>query len=136
MPFLRKATANSAVRFVVSAGHIHNYERNARDGVMYLVSGGGGARPYEVDRAKQDLYQGTDFPNFHYVRFELQAGRLKGEMIRLEDYDAEKPRSGAAGTVSRLPCGLNCLNQLVHGRLGIAIQHARLIEPEQCVVDA
>lgn len=62
-----------------------------RDGVMYLVSGGGGARPYEVDRAKQDLYQGTDFPNFHYVRFELQAGTLKGEMIRLEDYDAAKP---------------------------------------------
>ena len=91
VPFLRKAAANSAVRFVVSAGHIHNYERNTQDGVMYLVSGGGGASPSEVDRAKQDLYQGTDFPNFHYVRFELQASTLKGEMIRLEDYDAAKP---------------------------------------------
>ena len=91
VPLLKKAAANSAARFVVSAGHIHNYERNAQDGVMYLVSGGGGARPSEVDRDQHDLYQGTDFPNFHYVRFELQAGSLKGEMIRLEDYDAAKP---------------------------------------------
>jgi acid phosphatase type 7 len=91
VPFLRMAAANSAARFVVSAGHIHNYERNAQDGVMFLVSGGGGAKPYEVDRTQPDLYQATDFPNFHYVRFELQAGTLKGEMIRLEDYDAAKP---------------------------------------------
>jgi acid phosphatase type 7 len=91
VPFLRKAAAHSAARFVVSAGHIHNYERNTQDGVMYLVSGGGGAKPYEVDRTPPDLYQQTDFPNFHYVRFELHAGTLKGEMIRLEDYDAAKP---------------------------------------------
>jgi hypothetical protein len=91
VPFLRKAAAHSAARFIVSAGHIHNYERNTQDGVMYLVSGGGGAKPYEVDRTPPDLYQQTDFPNFHYVRFELHADTLKAEMIRLEDYDAAKP---------------------------------------------
>jgi len=65
----------SAARFVVSAGHIHNYERFDQDGVVYLVSGGGGARPYEVDRTPADQYQSADFPNYHYVRFELQGDR-------------------------------------------------------------
>ncbi|HEY0799660.1 MAG TPA: metallophosphoesterase, partial [Steroidobacteraceae bacterium] len=40
--YLQRVAAHSAVRFVVSAGHIHNYERFAREGVTYLVSGGGG----------------------------------------------------------------------------------------------
>jgi hypothetical protein len=64
--YLRTAAAQSAAQFVVSAGHIHNYERLTQDGVVYLVSGGGGATPYEVDRTPSDLYQNTDFPNYHY----------------------------------------------------------------------
>ena len=89
--YLQKAAGHSAVRFVVSAAHIHNYERLARDGVMYLVSGGGGAKPSVLDRLAEDLYRDSDFPNYHYVRFELHADALIGEMIRLEDYDAAKP---------------------------------------------
>jgi hypothetical protein len=89
--YLGKAATNSKARFVVSAGHIHNYERFAQGGVTYLVSGGGGATPYEVDRYGADLYQNTDFPNYHYVRFKLHAATLKGEMIRLEDYANLKP---------------------------------------------
>jgi hypothetical protein len=85
------AAVHSSARFVVSAGHIHNYERFAQDGVVYLVSGGGGATPYDVDRTAADLYQSSDFPNYHYVRFELHLGTLKGEMIRLEDYASLKP---------------------------------------------
>jgi acid phosphatase type 7 len=89
--YLRQAAAQSAAQFVLSAGHIHNYERLAQDGVVYLVSGGGGATPYDVDRTASDLYQNTDFPNYHYVRFELREHTLIGEMIRLEDYAAPKP---------------------------------------------
>jgi len=89
--YLQKAAARSAARFVVSAGHIHNYERLEQDGVMYLVSGGGGATPYEIDRTAADLYQSVDFPNYHYVRFELHAATLKADMIRLEDYTKPKP---------------------------------------------
>jgi acid phosphatase type 7 len=89
--YLGKAAAHSKARFVVSAGHIHNYERFAQDGVMYLVSGGGGATPYDLDRTAADLYQSQDFPNYHYVRFELRDGTLKGEMIRLQDYAAARP---------------------------------------------
>jgi hypothetical protein len=50
---------HSRARFVVSAGHIHNYERLERDGVVYLVSGGGGAAPYEIDRAAARRYLGN-----------------------------------------------------------------------------
>ncbi len=77
-------------QIVVTAGHIHNYERAVVGGVTYLVSGGGGAKPYEVDRTPQDLYQGKEFPNFHYVRFELGKKELKATMFRLKDPAAAK----------------------------------------------
>jgi hypothetical protein len=86
--FLKTAAAKSPARFVVSAGHIHNYERFEQGGVMYLVSGGGGAAPYPVERTPDDLYQNKDFPNYHYVRFEMHGQVLKAEMIRLNDITA------------------------------------------------
>ena len=88
---LEAVTAAGRVRFIVCAGHIHNYERREQGGVLYLVSGGGGARPYEVVREPEDLYQGPAFPNFHYLRFTLEGETLRGEMVRLEDYDAAAP---------------------------------------------
>lgn len=90
--YLETVAPKSAARFVVSAGHIHNYERFADDGVVYLVSGGGGAVPNEVDRTGLDRYQSNDFPNYHYVRFELHGDRVVGEMIRLGDYAAVAPK--------------------------------------------
>jgi hypothetical protein len=90
--YLKTAAAHSAARFIVSAGHIHNYERLSQDGVTYLVSGGGGATPYDVDRTSEDLYRNTDFPNYHYVRFELRGQILSGALIRLEDYAAAHPK--------------------------------------------
>jgi hypothetical protein len=78
-------------RIAVIAGHVHNYERFVEDGVVYLVSGGGGAKPYPVDRTAADLYQGTDFPNYHYIRFELRGKTLVAEMIRLSDFAAARP---------------------------------------------
>ena len=78
-------------RFVVVAGHIHNYERFERGGILYLVSGGGGAAPFPVERTAADLYQDTDFPNYHYLRFELRAKTLAGEMIRYGQGAAAEP---------------------------------------------
>jgi hypothetical protein len=73
----------------VSAGHIHNYERHEVDGVIYLVSGGGGAKPYFVERTPDDLYQSSLFPNYHYIKFVLQPDRLHATMYRIADPEAE-----------------------------------------------
>ncbi len=78
-------------RIIVSAGHIHNYERNVVNDVVYLVSGGGGAVPYYVERTKDDFYQSIMFPNYHYVKLTLLPDRLHAEMIRVADPEADEP---------------------------------------------
>jgi hypothetical protein len=88
--FLKGVAVTSKARFLVSAGHIHNYERFLQDDVVYLVSGGGGAHPYPVERTPSDLYQDNSFPNFHYVKLVLEGNTLKGTMYRL-DPDAATP---------------------------------------------
>jgi hypothetical protein len=77
-------------QLMVTAGHIHNYERASVGGVTYLVSGGGGARPYEVERTPQDLYRNKGFPNYHYIRLRLGKNDLKATMFRLADPGAAK----------------------------------------------
>jgi hypothetical protein len=86
--YLRAATPASRAKFVVMTGHIHNYERFLQDGVVYLVSGGGGARPYPVERTPSDLYQDTSFPNFHYLKFVLAGDTLRATMYRLSNPNA------------------------------------------------
>ena len=72
-------------RILVSAGHIHNYERNEHAGITYLVSGGGGAFPYIVERTPADLYQDTAFPNYHYVKCVLEGQALTATMYRVAE---------------------------------------------------
>ena len=90
--YLQASAAWRAARFVVIAGHIHNYERFLQDGVVYLVSGGAGAAPYEVDRTPSDLYQDPSYPNFHYVKMVVEGDVLRGEMYRLADPAAVSPQ--------------------------------------------
>ena len=78
-------------RIILSAGHIHNYERFSRNGVTYIVSGGGAASPVQVERKPDDLYQDTDFPNYHFVEFQLKGRTLIGKMFRLADPSAAQP---------------------------------------------
>ena len=86
--YLSKIAVNSHARIIVSAGHIHNYERRLLDDVTYLVSGGGGAKPYFVERTKDDLYQSNAFPNYHYIKFTLEPDRLHAVMYRVMDPEA------------------------------------------------
>jgi Calcineurin-like phosphoesterase len=89
--FLAQAPEKQRVRFIVAAGHIHNYERFLKDGIVYLVSGGGGAKPRPIVRGPADLYQDPGFPNYHYVRFVEKENKLAATMIRLEDPDGSTP---------------------------------------------
>src|SRR5271154_3749596 len=87
--YLSKAAPTSHASFLVSAGHIHNYERSVVDGVIYLVSGGGGAPPYFVERTANDLYKSILFPNYHYVTLTVEKDHLHGAMFRVVDPEAE-----------------------------------------------
>jgi len=93
--YLKSIAPKLSARLIVCGAHIHNYERFERDGVVYLVSGGGGAKPLPVHRGRSDRYRDRAYPNFHYIRFELQGEQLRAEMVRLEDYDAPSPHTWA-----------------------------------------
>jgi hypothetical protein len=72
---------------VVIGSHVHNYERHSRDGVVYLVSGGGGAKPVPELRMFGELSRLGTSVNFHYLRFTLQEDRLSGTMVRFDAAD-------------------------------------------------
>ncbi|MFA6431402.1 MAG: metallophosphoesterase [Candidatus Margulisiibacteriota bacterium] len=58
----------------VFAGHIHGYAKAEREGVNYIVTGGGGAQ----------LYLPPDFGGFHhYVRINVDNGRITQKIIKL-----------------------------------------------------
>jgi hypothetical protein len=89
--YLAEKAKKIHARILVSAGHIHNYERHELADITYLVSGGGGAFPYLVERTPDDLYQGKEFPNYHYLKFVLEERELKGVMYRAAE--PENPNS-------------------------------------------
>src|SRR5271170_560014 len=70
-------------RIVVFSGHVHNYERHEHGGITYFVTGGAGAHPYPVARAKDDLFQSKGV-NYHYLLVEVDRGSLKITMHRLD----------------------------------------------------
>jgi hypothetical protein len=76
---------------LVVGSHVHNYERYSRDGVMYVVSGGGGAKPVPAPRMFGELSHLRTGVNFHYLRLTLSEDRLTCDMVR---YDA----AAAVGT--------------------------------------
>lgn len=76
-------------RVIVFNGHIHNYERFVRNGVDYVVTGGGGAEPYPLlFRGRGDLYQDTGFPVYHYLTLEVANRQVRAVMWKVKDPDA------------------------------------------------
>jgi acid phosphatase type 7 len=89
--FLESQVAGSKARFIVIAGHIHNYQRFLQNDVVYLVSGGGGAKPYPIARTTADLFQDSAFPNYHYLKFVFDGKDLRGMMYRVQNPEASAP---------------------------------------------
>jgi Icc-related predicted phosphoesterase len=75
-------------RIIAIAGHVHNYERYEHNGVMYVVSGGGGATPYLVERQPGDFYNQPG-PTYHYCKITVDHNKLKLEMLKLEGEKSE-----------------------------------------------
>ena len=76
-------------RVIVFNGHVHNYERFERNGVEYVVTGGGGAEPYPLlYRGRADLYRDTGFPVYHYLTLEIGDGKLHAVMWKVKDPEA------------------------------------------------
>jgi Icc-related predicted phosphoesterase len=73
-------------RIVVFSSHVHNYERHERAGVTYFVTGGGGANARIITRASDDPFQSKEI-NYHYILVEVQRGKLKATMRRVEMKD-------------------------------------------------
>jgi hypothetical protein len=86
----KQKSGSLRAQVVVVGSHVHNYERYRKDGVTYLVSGGGGAKPHPAFRMFGELSQLRTSVNFHYVRFLLQDGLLTGTMVR---FDADERRA-------------------------------------------
>jgi Icc-related predicted phosphoesterase len=80
---LEERQSRTHARFVVFSGHVHNYERQEHNGVTYFVTGGGGARPYPIERMPNDPLNGK-IVNYHYLLVEVNRGNLKITMHRLD----------------------------------------------------
>jgi len=74
---------NLRARIVVFSGHVHNYERHEHGGITYFVTGGAGAHAYPIERAKDDPFQSKEV-NYHYLMVDIDRGRLKVTMHRLD----------------------------------------------------
>jgi hypothetical protein len=82
----RQSTARA--RFVVFAGHVHNYERHEHGGVTYFVTGGGGAHAYPIERNPSDPFQ-SNTVNYHYLLAEISRQSMTITMKRVELKDGK-----------------------------------------------
>jgi acid phosphatase type 7 len=80
---LEEHQGRTHARFVVFSGHVHNYEHQEHNGVTYFVTGGGGARPYPIERTPDNPLNGKSV-NYHYLLVEVDRGNLKITMHRLD----------------------------------------------------
>ena len=85
--YLARHAASLRAKVLVVGSHLHNYERYFRDGVNYVVSGGGGAKPVPAPRMFGEQSHLRTAVNFHYLRLTLEQERLAVSMVR---YDAGK----------------------------------------------
>jgi hypothetical protein len=69
---------------IVVGSHVHNYERYYRNGVTYLVSGGGGAKPVPSARMFGEKSKLHTSVNYHYIRFVVDGGELRATMVRFD----------------------------------------------------
>lgn len=65
----------------VFCGHDHLYYRTKRDGVNYLVTGGGGAPLYQADNAALAIPGDVYVSDYHIIRCEVNGTQVSGTVI-------------------------------------------------------
>jgi hypothetical protein len=101
--WLEARQSSMRAKIIVIAGHVHNYERYSHGGVVYIVSGGGGATPYEIPREPGDAYRQPG-STYNYCLIQVSSERLMLEMKRLDVIDGKARWStGDSLTLSVLP---------------------------------
>jgi acid phosphatase type 7 len=83
--WLESVARQAQYRIIAFSGHVHNYERYDSNGVMFIVSGGAGGRPHDLERQPQDAYTGSG-PTYHYCVIAAEAAELHFTMRK---YDTE-----------------------------------------------
>jgi acid phosphatase type 7 len=81
---LEERAKHISQKMLIVNGHVHNYERYQHGGIMYLISGGGGAKPVTVKRSPDDFYNEAG-ATYHYIRFHVANHLLHVEMAKYED---------------------------------------------------
>ena len=79
---LEERQKRQKARFVVIAGHVHNFERHEHGNVTYYVTGGGGAHAYPVNRDPADPIQDHRV-NYHFLQIRVERGAATITMRRL-----------------------------------------------------
>ncbi len=80
---LEERQHSAHAHFILFGSHVHNYERHEHGGVIYFVTGGGGAHAYPIERAPTDPFQSREI-NYHYLLVEVDRGKLSITMNRLD----------------------------------------------------
>ena len=68
---------------VVFNGHDHNYQHHLKNGVRYLVTGGGGAPLYEVDAPLEGITQKAERTE-HFVQVQVDGAKALVEAIAVD----------------------------------------------------
>ena len=90
--YLEQEQQRLHARIVVVSGHVHNYGRFEHNGVIYIISGGGGAHPVFFHRRPDDRFNGKDLtymgkplPNYNFVSFEHSPDGLTATVERISN---------------------------------------------------
>ncbi len=69
---------------IVFSGHIHSYERSVKDGITYIVAGGGGAPTGSLE-SRFDFSQVAITHTLHYIRVNLAGGVATVQAVKVAD---------------------------------------------------
>ncbi|MHA2064926.1 MAG: metallophosphoesterase [Candidatus Thorarchaeota archaeon] len=111
---------------IVFNGHDHQYYRTVRDGIQYVVTGGGGAPRYDI-QTEGTVWQTGDvgFTNYHYIvcSIDNDSNQLNAEVFLLDDTSADNFTLSLTESVGEFPYTLTIV-----GIAGVSIVAIVLVQ--------